>query len=165
MLILPGVHAEPLFTPCASSYNLTPLLPCVCLVWGRVSVLVSCLVPLFPSENGIRPWIPADLVWLASPLLRDWIVAHLPSHSVLQISRLLPAGKILERTDCVLSVTIFSMLRIHLLSRRWQSSDQRMKECILSFFLHCKLFAFRVSFLKGSSLAPSASLLQRYQVS
>lgn len=88
MLILPGVHAETLFPPCASSYNLAPLLPCVCLVWGRVSVLVSCLVPLFPSENGILPWIPADLVWLASPLLGDWIVAHLPSHSLLQISRL-----------------------------------------------------------------------------
>lgn len=87
MTVLPGVHAEPPFTPCASSYNPAPLLPCVCLVWGWVSVLVSCLVPLFPSENGTLPWIPADLVWLTSPLLRDWIVAHLSSHSRLQIPR------------------------------------------------------------------------------
>lgn len=67
MAVLPRARAERLLTPRASRYNLALQLPCVCLVWGWVSVLVSCLVPLVPSKNGILPWIPADLVWLAKP--------------------------------------------------------------------------------------------------
>lgn len=68
-----------------SSYNLALLLHRVCLVWVWMFVLVSCLVPLFPSENEILPWIPADLDLAGQALFfRDWIVAHLPSHSLLQ---------------------------------------------------------------------------------
>lgn len=96
MTVLPGAWAEPLHTPCSSSYGLSPLLHCVCLVWGWVFVSVSCLGPLFPSENEILPWIPADLGLAGQALLlRDWIVAHLLSHSLLQTTTLC-----LEKGSC-----------------------------------------------------------------
>lgn len=50
--------------------NLPPP-PGVCLVWGPGA---PWLVPSFSSENGIPSWIPAG-----QDLLRDWLVALLPS--------------------------------------------------------------------------------------
>lgn len=67
MTVLPGARVEPPCTLCASSPNLALWLPCVCLVWSWVSVLVSCLVLVVLSENGILPWILTDLVWLDKP--------------------------------------------------------------------------------------------------